>query len=673
MRSVFHSSLLPLVSLCLTPLGASMAEASNTPEPRELDQINIVSNPLEETHKTRSTEVTGPQMLRQLQPNSVAAAVKHHPNVTTSGGSRANNQTVSIRGLEANRILQTVDGVRQVFESGHRPSFLLDPSLLREVEVVKGPSSSIWGSGALGGVVAQRTLNAWDLLEPQETVGGFIKTGFNTNNDESNTVLTLAGQTNQFDWLFGSYYRDSNNLEMGNGLELDHSGSQDIGVLAKGHWYIDTDQTLRFSYRAANDNGAVPSNGAANPSTSNPLIDRKQKTHNVLIGYNIDSESPWVNADVSTYWNRVKMHEARISDSRLDRTELDVFGFNINNLSQLDTLQLRYGIDGYQEQFSATRSGGNRPNPPDGDTTVWGSFVQGTLALTPQWKLELGGRYDHFKTQADTIGSRSDSAFSPSAALIWQASDELAFTLRHDRAFRSPSSEELYTTGTHYCIPPAGCETFKPNPDLASEKSANTELNIALNLDNMSHGGQLGIRASLFENRVDNFIEQVSTSRFSYFPSFAFIPGNATYINVDEAKLSGFEIAADYRYQQFLATASYGMTRGKDQKTGDDLTNIPADTLKADLSYAFNNGWRAGVRLTHALANKRTWDGSDGQGRVYDGYTLTDLYASWNSPSIDGLSLDITLNNISNRYYRVAWSELYEPGREVIASLRYDF
>ena len=94
---------------------------------------------------SRAIAVVEEDEIRTMQPQSVAEILRYQPNITVSGGPRPGNQSVNIRGLTGQKVLQTIDGVRQTFESGHRPTYFLDPELIRDVEVLKGPTSSLWG------------------------------------------------------------------------------------------------------------------------------------------------------------------------------------------------------------------------------------------------------------------------------------------------------------------------------------------------------------------------------------------------------------------------------------------------------------------------------------------------------------------------------------------------
>ncbi|MEH6357845.1 MAG: TonB-dependent hemoglobin/transferrin/lactoferrin family receptor [Pseudomonadales bacterium] len=620
----------------------------------------------------RSIAVVEKDEIETIQAKSAAEILRYQPNVTIAGGPRSGQQSINIRGLSDEKVLQVVDGVRQGFDSGHRPGYFLDPELLKSIEVVKGPVSSLWGSGAIGGVVSQQTIDAADLLKPNQNFGGFIKTGHNNNNDQSTTSSALAGRTDNIDWLFSGYYRDSNDSKLGNGDDLGSSATRDYGLLAKAEWQIDDAQSVGFNYRTAEVNGAVPNNGAASVGTSNFVIDRKQETSTLALEYGLNTDSPLINSRAKVYWNTIDMGESRVSDGRSDDTELEVFGVQLTNKSDFDGVTLLYGFDGYREEFNALRSGANRPLPPKAETDVWGVFAQANIDLNDAWRVEIAGRYDDFFSESKNLNiERSEDEFSPSAALVWQTTDWLELALRHDRAFRAPGSEELYTTGTHFCIgPPFGCNTFVSNPNLKPESAANTELLAKMRFSNVFANDELRINASVFKNKVDDFIEQVVTNP-SFTPPATFSAGTSTWKNVDKAELKGFEVAADYQLDKLRLKLAYGQVRGEDDETGRDLSNIPTDTLTADLSYAFlNEQLTAGVRVTDAASqnNKPTTDDND-----YEGYTVGDIYATWQPESMDSLKVGLTVNNISDKHYRRAFEQLFETGREAIISVRYEF
>ena len=139
-------------------LAASPALADTSAEEpivlAELAPVTVTATRDNKTEKeaTRSVATVSPESIESRQASSAPELVKDIPNVTTVGGPRSENQSINIRGLEGARVLQLVDGARQVFESGHRPSYFIEPELIRSAEVIRGPASNLWGSGAVGGV-----------------------------------------------------------------------------------------------------------------------------------------------------------------------------------------------------------------------------------------------------------------------------------------------------------------------------------------------------------------------------------------------------------------------------------------------------------------------------------------------------------------------------------------
>lgn len=660
-----------LISSCLIADDLVTATDESFSLNKVLVSATRLESPLNEV--SRPVAVVERKDIDTMQPQSVAQLLRFESNVSISGGPRSGSQSVNIRGLEGSKVLQTVDGVRQVFESGHRPSYFLDPALLKSVEVVKGPASTLWGSGAVGGVVSQNTIEAVDIIKANQDIGGFVKASFNNNNDQQAYVSALAGRTDAIDWLLSAYFRDSNDASLGNNRNLENSAKQDHGALLKAAWQLDEDHALNFSYRESDEQGEIPSNSTTNVNGSSVfLIDRETTTNNASIAYDFDTRSMLVNGSVNAYWNHVDMQESRVSDGRGDSTDLDVFGFSVQNMSMFDGFSLFYGIDAYQEDFNAQRDGVGRPMPPKAISKVWGGFISSDIDLSEAFKLELGLRYDDFETKAKNLNTQTkDEDFSPSLALTWQANQALSFTLRHDQAFRAPSSEELYTTGTHFCMGPGFCNTFVSNPDLEAEKAANTELLTRIEFEPNSAGGRLYLDASYFENKVDNFIEQIVTGP-SFFPVMD--PGTTTWVNVDEASIKGFELASVYQQNDFGLSLAYGRTRGKDDKTNEDLTGIPADKITADINYAyFNKTLKLGLRVSKVDSQLRTNYSANTTGTSYESYTIGDLYASWSPAMAENLNIDLTINNITDRHYRQAWQELYSPGREIIVATKYSF
>src|SRR6478752_5936884 len=127
--------------------------------PIDTDRIVITASraPESEAHTPASVTIIDQQRIERLDEPLVANLLRLTPSasVTTSGPSGSLTE-VRIRGAEANHSLLFIDGIKiNDPASGDAPRFeLLNSDLASRVEVVRGPQTALWGSEAIGGVIA---------------------------------------------------------------------------------------------------------------------------------------------------------------------------------------------------------------------------------------------------------------------------------------------------------------------------------------------------------------------------------------------------------------------------------------------------------------------------------------------------------------------------------------
>lgn len=652
----------------------------------EFDEVLVSATRISEkaSETSRSVAVVDEEQLAVAQASSVADALKNEANITLTNGPRASSQGVEIRGLSGDRVLQTIDGARQNTSSGHRGSYFMDPELLKSIEVLRGPASSLWGSGALGGVVAQNTKSAQDFLAPDETFGGYFKQGYETNGSRTKTSGAIYGQQDSIDWLLNGAYYDSNNINIGNDETLTNSASQGSSGLAKFGWQADEASRLELSARVSKNNELVPSNPSAAVSSSVPLVRRKTDDQNLTLNYSLNpANNPYLDTKMQVYWNSTDYDEDRITKGQQDSTEFRTVGINLNNSSRLGNTLLTYGVDGFRDTIETTRddSGqvGQRPGNIDGETTVWGAFTRADIELTQTLNLDVGLRYDSFKNDSHNLNlSSDDNELSPSLGLVWQTQPWLTLSARYDQAFRAPTVEEMFSSGTHYCIPPIPgflpqglCNTFAVNSDLKAEIARNKEIKADLRFSELAGNDELALTFNVFRNDVDDFIVQQVSNPWHGIPG---LEQTTSWSNVEDARLTGFEISGRYRIGQTRLAMNYGQTRGEDRQTGGDIEGMPANKFNVDLSQGIMEGdMKLGTRVTYVATQSNTPDGY----RVaqYDDYTLWDVYVAW-EPTMGpmaGVRVDFAIDNIGDEKYLQAWQTLYQPGRNMKLSARYMF
>lgn len=679
----------PLVMAITLALGTpflSLAAVAEQVKTAEFDEVLVSATRIQEkvSESSRSAAVVGEEQLAEKQGNSVAEVLKTEANINIANGPRASAQQVEIRGLSGQRVLQTIDGARQNASAGHRGTFFMDPELLSSIEVVRGPASSLWGSGAIGGVVSQNTKSAREMLDEGQSFGGYLKQGYETNGQRSKSSGAIYGAKGSIDWLLNGSYSDGDNIKAGNDNTLENSASRSRSGLAKFGWQLDEAQRLQLSGRINEIFEAVPSNPATGVSNSVPLVRRDSKDSNLTLDYSLAPRgNALLDLDAKFYWNKTDYDENRLTKGQFDTTEYETLGFSIANRSQWQGLKLTYGLDGYRDQIETFRDdsgqSGQRPGNIDGESRVWGAFVAANIALGENWSLDPALRYDSFESESNNLGhSSDDDALSPSLALVWKTAPWLTLSARYDEAFRAPSVEEMYSSGTHYCIPPIPnflpnglCNTFEVNENLKAEKAKNKELKADMRFAELAGNDELALSLSVFRNDVDDFIEQRVTNPLHGIPG---LEQNTRWDNVDKARLTGFELTGKYRINQTRLSLSYGQTEGKDRHDGGYLANIPANKLVLDLSQGIMAGdMKLGTRVSYNASQDRVPE--DNPVNRYQDYTLWDVYLAWEPAmgTFEGLRVDFTIENIGDEEYIQAWQTLMDQGRNFKLSARYRF
>ncbi len=164
-----------------------------------------------------------------------------------TGADRLLGESFNIRGVGApentgdgGRIIVNVDGVAKFYEQYRLGSFFSDPELYKRVEVLRGPASStLYGSGALGGVINFETKDASDFIAEGQTGALRVKGSYNSNRDGylGSTVLAQRlGENAEF--LLTGNYRQADPYETGNGTTVVGSNFRAWSGLAKGTFKV---------------------------------------------------------------------------------------------------------------------------------------------------------------------------------------------------------------------------------------------------------------------------------------------------------------------------------------------------------------------------------------------------------------------------------------------------
>ncbi|HHF0975299.1 TPA: heme/hemopexin-binding protein HxuC [Haemophilus influenzae] len=709
------------LSLAIT---TTLVTANALAQSVELDSINVIAT-RDPSRFAYTPEKQSKDSLLSKQATSVADALEDIPNVDVRGGSRSIAQKPNIRGLSDNRVVQVIDGVRQNFDLAHRGSYFLPMSLIQEIEVIKGPSSSLWGSGALGGVVAMRTPNALDLLKNNDKFGVKIRQGYQTANNLSERDVSVFAANDKFDVLISGFYNNADNLRTGKGNKLNNTAYKQFGGLAKFGGQINDANRVELSHRETRFKQTAPSNNEVeneltneqitdqikeyhNPSNSSPpktkpstsleefysgvktrlgsvsyLTDQQIPDQSTVFNYYLTPDNPYLNTHIALYNNKtIEKEQRKVSDVK-DQTKLTTRGINLRNSSELSHISFVYGVD-YMRDKIRTERGTNsndakfRAEPYNANSNTTGVYLIAHIPLFGEKLLVSPSvRYDHYDTSSKTVKYK-DNHLSPATKLTWIVTNWLDFTAKYNEAFRAPSMQERFVSGAHFGARLGGgreeINKFIANPNLRPETAKNKEITANLHFDSLfKQGDKFKIEATYFRNDVKDFINLKIFNDAKTNTNGALLPKNSQYQNITNARLSGIELQAQYQTERLTLFTNYGSTKGKDKDSGEALSNIAASKIGVGVNYALvKDKFTVGTTVTHYAAQRRV---PKDHGVTYPSYILTDLRATYAPLKGEwkNLRLDFALENLFDRKYQPAFSLMEGTGRNAKISAVYSF
>jgi hemoglobin/transferrin/lactoferrin receptor protein len=739
-----------LAVLAATPVAAETAVASKAEAEaqQQTGRITVTATRtpvLQEEAPATVTVITSEDIADQLA-TDIKDLIRFEPGVTVrraparfgaaiGSTGRAGNEDIAIRGIGGNRVLIQVDGIRspQGFsfgpQSAGRDGFA-DVSLVKQVEILRGPASALYGSDGLAGAVSFVTADPVDIIK-DAGIGGFISTQYASEDNEFAQTATLAGQSGNLSAMVAYSRRDFNELENrgatgGTGPSRTAPNPQDgasDAVLAKLVWNNGphrirlTGEWLESAVETEVLTGLGPAFtfGPApvwNVEALNARDTTQRKRASLDWTFEGSPGDAIEYAFLSAYWqdaeDRQFAFEERTSltatpapdRERLNTFENRVYGAvgEARSSFTLGSMKHRIALGG---DISWTRQEGLRDGTVPGrgesfptrafpatDFTLGGLFVSdeiglfdGRLTLFPALRFDfydLNPTTDPLLT-AFTPAGQSDSRLSPKfGATVKLAPDVILFG-NYAQGFLAPTPSQV----NNFFEFIAGGYTSIPNPDLRPETSESWEAGARY------VGDVFSLQMTAFRGNYDNFISQQVVSG-------AFTPQNPAifqFVNFDRARLEGVEARAEMKLDSGI-TGRLAMAYANGDTIDPAGNRTPLDTidpfnLVGSLGYRQPDGRFGGeLILTHNARKGRSEldraaDGSDLFVRPEASTTL-DLTAFY--AVTDTLKLRAGVFNLTDETYAL-WSDVRglqvadqgildaftRPGRSVSLSANYRF
>ena len=587
-----------------------------------------------------------------------------------SGGSRFGTSGFRIRGIGGNRVVTLLDAVQlpERFSIGNysdSANSLLNLGMISRIEVLRGPASTLYGSKAIGGVVALSTLDPRDVLGDASSPAGAVLAGYSGDREQWTLGAHGAIGAPNEGWLFAggaSRASEVNAKGLEHGYARDPQRDERESVMAR---YVHTTPAgvrLRGTLQAWSSDRRTDVRsmlGTGRFATTTTLIgDDSQRHWRALF----DGESGSAADAIQMAWRlfafgsqtRQESDEWRtraappVRQQRRFEYQQDGVGaggdFRMKRFGDAVGHTPSWGFDlllsRIAEQRDAVQTNlvtGARTTTilgerfplrdfPKTRTTEAGAYLQDEIDLSAlPLRVIAGLRIEHYALKSETdavfasgtpnvrITDLNDSYWTPKLGAVWKFNSELQGFAQYVRGYRSPPFSEV---NVGLDIPAQNLRAL-PNPDLKPETSNSVEIGLRHN------SRLLQWFAALFETRYKDFI--ASRSPLGPDPATGVLLFQS--INLDRATISGFEF--NVRHQpEFLGGVwtweLYGLWLK--ESASRPISNVDPPRFMAGIEYAPPNAdWSARAMLT--AVDAKSIEGNAAAFRA-PGYALVDVTAT---------------------------------------------
>lgn len=328
MNIIINKRIFLLVTFVGVQLNVTAKQNSSNSNREEL--LPIIVNTDEDSNKLPGRSVLKQKNIEQ-QADNAANLINILPGVNMAGGFRPGGQTLNINGMgDAEDVRVQLDGATKSFEKYQQGSIFIEPELLRRVTVDKGNYSPQYGNGGFAGTVKFETKDARDFLQENQKIGGFLKYGNNSNNNQKtySTALVLQNEQKNIDLLlFGSVRNAGDYKRPDNSKILFSKNNQKTGLI-KLNWQISPEHLLTLSsvygihkgwepFAAKRDILPKPSlkdimSYGADIAWKRKLVYRDQKDENYTLKYNyLPENNPWINLSTQFSYSKTTQNDTR--------------------------------------------------------------------------------------------------------------------------------------------------------------------------------------------------------------------------------------------------------------------------------------------------------------------------------------------------------------------------
>lgn len=583
--------------------------------------------------------------IEERNPATIADVFASESSITASGGAPI-AQKVYVNGIEESLLSVTIDGARQNKSAFHHAgNVLLDPALLKSVEVSAGLAPADQGPNALAGSINYTTKDARDLLDSGDPFGGLYTLSYGSNGLGARSTLTVFGQTNGFEYLLSGTRASGDDYEDGSGSTILGTQADLTDFNAKLAYTTQSGKRLSFSASQTSDTGLRASqSGFIRPDFAevigrdSVLYEALSERKSYTLTYQDENPSGVFAPYIQLSYNEQAMDVGSLyginkSFSGVARNE-----FNLSNGTVTAGIDFfNESAEGFDNTVSPRTSSGRE------ELSNVGIFAQARQDLSQRVSVSYGARYDWASFDAADGTDFNDSGLSVNGSVDVVLNDN--WTLNAGVA----SSWGGYELGE------AALVNYRTPWEYSGFTTSRAE---ALRLGVRYDSGPWAAKAAIFNTEISDIN--------------AVLPSSGARGHTDDLTSRGFDGSLTYTGQRGFGTVNYTYA---DVKTNGTTTESTAYYLGRPVGHIFgleagydvSDEWRVGGTAQIALRNTDT-------ALELPGYEALNVYAEYKPRKMENLTVRLDVYNLFDTTYASRSSDgvdnsgvvaITEPGRTI--------
>ena len=678
-----------ILTLSILAVASVSVFAAENEQATTLDTIRIKAHPLEQTSKDFAVADTVVDQKRLAQGAvTIGEALSGETGISSNQFGAGSSRPV-IRGQDGPRIKILQNSSENIDVSTLSPdhAVTVDPALAKQVEVIRGPSTLLFGAGTVGGLV-NVTDSKLPTALPEKGYEGNVGLRYNTGSDEK---LATAGVTlglgDQVALRVEGLKREANDYIA---PDYVHEGEKERRVdntFAKGQtvnvglsWIYDRGFT-GISYSNRQDQYGLPGHSHEYESCHLHGLslhcgehDHDEDEHDDHDHDHAHEAGPWIDLKSERYDVRTELDDpfagfkklraqASYTDYQHDEIEEDTISTRFKNKGYDGRLELVHNPLGAWEGVIGTQYGqqkleltGEEAFLAPNTTKKWSVFALEHAQLNDV-HVELAARVDQQKIDIDDSSKKDfdGSAFSVSGAANWEFAPNYKLSLVTSHQERLPLAQELYADGGHFAT-----NTYElGNDQLSKEKSNNVELGFHYDDNTFDY------HVHVYHNWFDDYIYAQTLDRYKDFRLVQYAQ--------DKAKFYGAEAEAGYQISPIYKLSVFGdYVRGKIDN--DNAPRVPAGRLGTKLNADFDDHWSGSAEYYHVFQQDKI-AAYETDSRSYNMLNLGVAY-SGNYSNVSDYRVFLNANNLlDDQVYQHAsfLSTIPQVGRNFSVGVNFSF